>query len=528
MKANWLTLTKVHLAGITGINRVRFSKDGKEKRKVGIMFALIAFLGILLIAFVSLYAVLFANSGLNYILPALSFSMAAIITFVFSLLRGPHMLFAMKDYDMLMSLPVKKSDIILSRLITSYTVNLIFCAAVMIPSIVVHFIFGGFSALTLLWLIIALLLCPVIPLALSDVIGTLITAATMKMRHKAVFQTVLALLALVVLLCISFLISFSTQQDTIEISPETLNTMLLIYPPAWLLQQTLTGNGIWYILILIAASVAVAAAFIALLSKFYLSINSALLSKSATGKFDLKHLKAKSPFGALVKNEFARLLSSPAYLLNATAGLMLLVLASIATIFFNPFGALENLPDMPPEGIESMKYMLILMVALMIGLNSPAASSLSLEGTRRWIPFSLPVTDLKILLSKITMSLILTGGVGIISAAILTFTAQLSVLQTILMFSTVIVYALFSSLFGMFLNTKFPKYDWTSETAVVKNSAPVTISVLVGMVLPLAFLLAGAMLFHSFVLPLAILDGLAFVLSVLFFFLLKKTKLNDK
>ena len=160
MKANWLTLTKVHLAGITGINRVRFSKDGKEKRKVGIMFALIAFLGILLIAFVSLYAVLFANSGLNYILPALSFSMAAIITFVFSLLRGPHMLFAMKDYDMLMSLPVKKSDIILSRLITSYTVNLIFCAAVMIPCIVVHFIFGGFSALTLLWLIIALLFCP--------------------------------------------------------------------------------------------------------------------------------------------------------------------------------------------------------------------------------------------------------------------------------------------------------------------------------------------------------------------------------
>lgn len=70
---------------------------------------------------------------MNDVIPALSFALASAITLIFSLIRGPHMLFAMKDYDMLMSMPVKKSDIVASRLITSYLVNLVFCAVVMIP-----------------------------------------------------------------------------------------------------------------------------------------------------------------------------------------------------------------------------------------------------------------------------------------------------------------------------------------------------------------------------------------------------------
>ena len=47
MTSNFLTLTKVHLLGMTGINRVRYSEDGKEKRKAGLFIGLYAFVMIL-------------------------------------------------------------------------------------------------------------------------------------------------------------------------------------------------------------------------------------------------------------------------------------------------------------------------------------------------------------------------------------------------------------------------------------------------------------------------------------------------
>lgn len=300
MTSNFLTLTKVHLLGMTGINRVRYSEDGKEKRKAGLFIGLYAFVMILMIAFVCFYAVMFAENGMNDVIPALSFALASAITLIFSLIRGPHMLFAMKDYDMLMSMPVKKSDIVASRLITSYLVNLVFCAVVMIPCAIVYFIYGGFNVAALVYILIAFLLSPVIPLVVSNIIGTLITAATMNLRHKAIFQTALAMVALVGVMALSFLVSYTSGAGSVEISDATLDMLLKIYPPAWLLQQSIAGKGFWYLLVLIAASAVFSAAFIAVLARYYLKINSALLSRKSSGRFEAKQLRAGSAFKAHV------------------------------------------------------------------------------------------------------------------------------------------------------------------------------------------------------------------------------------
>lgn len=411
---------------------------------------------------------------MNDVIPALSFALASAITLIFSLIRGPHMLFAMKDYDMLMSMPVKKSDIVASRLITSYLVNLVFCAVVMIPCAIVYFIYGGFNVAALVYILIAFLLSPVIPLVVSNIIGTLITAATMNLRHKAIFQTALAMVALVGVMALSFLVSYTSGAGSVEISDATLDMLLKIYPPAWLLQQSIAGKGFWYLLVLIAASAVFSAAFIAVLARYYLKINSALLSRKSSGRFEAKQLRAGSAFKAMYKNEFARLLSSPSYMLNSTSGLLLLVILSVVSIFFNPFEYLSGIPEFDTATAEQMKFLIVPIVMFTVGITTSSAASLSLEGNRRWIPFSMPVSSFQILMAKAMMSLTLSGGAGIVCSFILTFSLQLSAVQAVLLFVSVIVYASFSALFGTYINTKFPKYDWTNETMVVKNSASVT------------------------------------------------------
>ncbi len=370
MTSNFLTLTKVHLLGMTGINRVRYSEDGKEKRKAGLFIGLYAFVMILMIAFVCFYAVMFAENGMNDVIPALSFALASAITLIFSLIRGPHMLFAMKDYDMLMSMPVKKSDIVASRLITSYLVNLVFCAVVMIPCAIVYFIYGGFNVAALVYILIAFLLSPVIPLVVSNIIGTLITAATMNLRHKAIFQTALAMVALVGVMALSFLVSYTSGAGSVEISDATLDMLLKIYPPAWLLQQSIAGKGFWYLLVLITASAVFSAAFIAVLARYYLKINSALLSRKSSGRFEAKQLRAGSAFKAMYKNEFARLLSSPSYMLNSTSGLLLLVILSVVSIFFNPFEYLSGIPEFDTATAEQMKFLIVPIVMFTVGITT--------------------------------------------------------------------------------------------------------------------------------------------------------------
>ena len=50
-----------------------------------------------------------------------------------------------------------------------------------------------------------------------------------------------------------------------------------------------------------------------------------------------------------------------------------------------------------------------------------------------------------------------------------------------LVFLTPLAYACFTSVFGMWLNLKFPNYSWTSEITVVKQSAASFIGIFFGM-----------------------------------------------
>lgn len=519
---NWLILTKVHLAGITGFNKLRYSDNKSEKRKTGLVLGLYALFGVLMIAFVSIYAVMFAELGLTDYIISLSFAISSLMTLTFTLLRGAHILFAVKDYDMLVSLPVKKSDILISRLLTSYIVNFAFGAVVMIPCTVVAFAFGAFRFDRLIYTLIALIVSPVIPLVISNILSTLIMAATGRMRHKAILQAIFSAIAVIAVMALSFLLSYAGNGGVVNVGAETLKKMLLVYPPAWLLQQSMSGNGFYWVIILVAASLAFAAAFVAVLAKFYLKINAKLISRNSSGKFELKNIKAGSSFSAMYKNEFARLISTPTYLINSTAGLLLLVIASVASLFFNPFNAFD------PATVEELKFSVCPLMAFMIGMTIPTSYALSLEGNRRWVIFSLPVSAFKILMAKVLMSLTLSGTAGLICAAVMTFSLGLSAAQSVLLFATVIAFALFSALFGMLMNVKFPKYDWTSEAAVVKRSAATNISVIVGIIPPLLIFMLGSMITVPIAYLMAGLDVIYILISGICLFCLKNTKLCDK
>lgn len=123
-----------------------------------------------------------------------------------------------------------------------------------------------------------------------------------------------------------------------------------------------------------------------------------------------------------------------------------------------------------------------LFIAAMLVISCPAASSISLEGKNIWILQSSPAKVKTILNSKIALNLTLHMIGYIISVFVFILKLDMNFIQILNLIIVPICYSLFITVTGVVLNKKYPNYNWESEMIVVKQSMPVILSGLIGIV----------------------------------------------
>lgn len=521
MKNKWLLMTKIQLMGLFGINKAKNSADPTVKRKTAGGLAALVIVGAVMIFYIVLIAVSFCKQGIGRHLPALTIALTSLITLLFSLLQGCSALFAMKDYDLVMSLPVTKREILISRLLCSYIANLAFALGVAIPCLVVLFVMDGFSVSVLAVTIIGTIFAPLLPMAVAITISALLTALTAGFKYKNLLQSLLGIIAFAGIMVASFSISFSTNADqSIDMNAMFRLLVVNIYPPALLIELTLDG-AIWAMFLFIGASALVAAVFILILSLCYHKIHDALTAKSARVAFHTKEIRSSSAFSALAKREFKRLFTCPAYLLNGLSGTLLLLIAGVALLFVNVQAALAQM-QLPVANTGKLVYAGFGILIFCAGTGCPSASALSLEGNTRGQLFVLPVSARKILLAKALPTFLINTVAGWITTFIFCIKMQASLPGWITLTVSVPLFCAFIAIFGIFLNLKFPKYDWTTETQAVKQSIPVMIAVFGSMILGFAVILLG--IFAGFWIVLA-LDILCLACTIACWLYFKNVKL---
>lgn len=158
-----------------------------------------------------------------------------------------------------------------------------------------------------------------------------------------------------------------------------------------------------------------------------------------------------------------------------------------------------------------------LIIAMLQCMSCTTCVSLSLEGKNLWILKSLPLERKTIYQGKILFNLLLTVPAGLVVSLIVAVRFPMDLGLRLLLFLVPAVYAAFTSVLGMYFNIKMPKYDWSSETAVVKQSASSMAGIFSGMLnglIPLVLMLVlegGAAEIVAF--ALVILEGvLAYLL----------------
>ena len=480
MKNRYSLLLKMQLYNLFGINRVLHSHSKKEKQRS------IAFAGtaIFIIGWMTIYSTGISMSvvkiGAVNVLPAISALVCSLLTLVLTFLKSSGVLIGSRDYDMVMSLPVKNAEVVLSRLTVVYVTNLFISVIAALPAAV---IFGmhaetGISGTAIF--LLSLLFLPVLPMVISLGLGVLISVLSFRSKHKNVFSLGFSTL-IILLIAAASAGAYSRDADEIlNIGILFSGMAMKLYPPAALIAKAVEQQNWLYFLAFAGLSVFIGIAFVAVTAHFYQKMNTTAFCRSAV-RYGEKAFKVSSPFQAMYRREFERYFSCTIYALNSTIGMVLLLAAALLLLFISP----ETVEQQ--SGIagltQTLRRALPFVIAVFITMSSTTSASLSLEGKNRWLLCSLPVRATIIFRAKIAVNLTVISPFVLISAALLGFKMRVSVTQAVLLCIVPAAYACFISVLGMYMNVKFPKYDWTSEYYAVKGGAVSVLATMgVGMV----------------------------------------------
>ena len=141
MKGKYKYLLRMQLYDLFGINRLIHSRDKQEKQRSAIVGAL----GLTAIAILVVYTTKFSNSmalaGLSEALPTLMVVVCSLATLTLTFVKSTGVLIGLKDYDMVMSMPVSTISIVTSRITMLYLINLIIGFIAMLPSSIIYVVY---------------------------------------------------------------------------------------------------------------------------------------------------------------------------------------------------------------------------------------------------------------------------------------------------------------------------------------------------------------------------------------------------
>lgn len=474
MSRTWLLL-RTTLVNYFSINEI-FDSSSKKKNGAAIMVFGIITLAIFIGVYTTITANILVDASQGDMIPAYMVSMSSFAILIFMLLRSNGILFGCRDFEMLCGLPVKTREIITSKFGFMYLLNLLFTILFMIPAGIVWCMNTDSNLQFVLLYFLSVSFVPLIPMCISSFIGVAITVVSSKFRNKNLVAVILSFLTLGLV----GLIAMLSQQSGVE---ENLGVMLAqqlnsLYPIS---RMFFIESNVSYfnILLFILISSIVFWIFIWIVTPRYIAINTLVVTSKYNSVIRKGTLKEHSKFIALYQKEIKRFLGSYMVFLNTGLGVVMLSAFSII-LLIAPSELIEKTVGIPNLD-EFLPLYAPLIISGLLALSCTTASSISLEGKQIWILQSSPISPICILNSKIAMNLSL-HSIGYF-LAVLAFSLKLSLtsMQLASMIFIPIIYSLFISIQGVYLNCCFPNFDWDNEMVVVKQSISVILSTAVGM-----------------------------------------------
>ena len=368
-----------------------------------------------------------------------------------SFFRGSHA-FVFGDYDLVMSMPIKSSDVTLSRFLSVYIVS----AAVFLylSSIGMASTLGHLSSASMVMFLASMLIGAPIPASIGSAAGTLVTRIGSGSSNRGAFSIVL-LIAIV-----AFIVVLTGSMTEASGNTDVLQSLIGIIstycpPAAWVAGWA--GPDAESVAKLLIASTVSSAAVVLAASRYIRKLNSEPVSRSHRASRSDPHVRSR--LYAMYRRDLWRYVSSRVYITNTAIGMPLGYSDSLESS--------DGLGQIMPYLVSSLPF----FVSFFIGTSSTTAVSLSMEGCSRWILGTAPLRPWDIFLPKILVNLTLILPMEFLSIVILAAGMDVSGVELVLLVAVPTAYALFIPALGMAMNVRYPRYDWSSEYYAVKGGS---------------------------------------------------------
>lgn len=267
MRNRYLLLLKMQLYNLLGINRILHSHSKKEKQRSMALGGILV-IG-LMIAYSTIISISLASMGAVNVLPTISALVCSLITLILTFLKSSGVLIGLRDYDMIMSLPVKNSEVVLSRLTMVYLKNLLISVIVVLPSVVIFGINSeaGISGNTMF--LLSFLFLPVIPMIVSLGLGVLISAVSSRSKHKNILSLVLSTLIVLLIVAASAKAQSMDSDEILNIGIMLSNMANKLYALVGLISKAVEQQNWLYFLAFVGMSVLISAIFVGIVAHFY-------------------------------------------------------------------------------------------------------------------------------------------------------------------------------------------------------------------------------------------------------------------
>ena len=472
MKNNLFSLLKINI-----INSLKL-KSMRKNKKILIIIGIIYIVGCisftLFTFFSGLYKTLVSVNLTLYFIPLL-FLFASLFSFYFTIFSAKAGLFQNKDNDLLLSLPINKKTVLLSRLLYITIYNLVISLLFIIPGVIVYVNNVPVNFMFYLIVVITTIFIPIIPSILASLFGYLIAVLTSKTKAKNTFELLYYFLFIIIYMLLfsninKLMIKLASNVKLLKILFKT------VFLPFDLINKSIITNNLLYTIIFIFLNLLLLFIFIYLLNKSYFKIIAKLNSHKVKNDFKMRSMKQQSVRNALRKKELNRYLNSPIYIFNTAFGVIFLLIAGIASFFYSPQKLMSLVNVNMNISTSILIYMIILFV---ISLTNTTSSSISIERENFWILKMLPVSEKEIFSSKIYINILVIVPLTILSLIMFWINKYIIFTELLLFILFTIIFSFVISYFGLIVNLRFPNLNAISDVVVVKQSISVLISIMV-------------------------------------------------
>ena len=473
-------LCRLQSCNLFGLNEFRFTRDKAKKRNYLLKAFVVGIVIVLLLFYVTAFSIGMGMLGMAEIIPIYLYTIVSLITLFLSFFKAGSVLFSLKSYEMLVSLPFSKAAIIVSRFFEMYMTTLMAGVLVMLPGIIVYGIYEkpgvSFYPVSLL----AVIFLPMLPLTIASVLGAVIKAISSRSKHKSIGETVLMVVVIVAVLLGSFTSSTQLQQmdqDAIRNLMAMMSEQIgATYPPAELFQNAICGDVV-SLLILVAFPTLVFVIFAAVLQKYFQRICMALNASLAKNNYKMETLSTNSVIIALWKKEWKRYMASSAYVTNTIVGYILALLFAIM-IWAVGIEKMENTLGMSVIWGRVIPFLLATVLSIM-----PITScSISMEGKNYWMLQTLPIEPKDVYRAKMLLNFTVGAPFTLLATVISCIAIKASVMEALWIVIIPMGYLCFTIVMGIAVNLKLPVLNWDNEMCVVKQSSATLITMFVGII----------------------------------------------